>query len=449
MKNKQQILSGWGNFPTKQCTVFRPERPQDVGDIYLEYNASVIARGAGKSYGDAALNREGVILSERLNKFLAFDKEKGIITTQSGVTLSEILAVSVPEGWFLPVIPGTKYVSAGGCFASNVHGKNEYKFGEFASHVASVKLRLPNREVIHCSQYTNPEIFWATAGGMGMTGYIEEISIKLFPISSARMKVETARVKNLEELMEKMRSAVGNSEYMVGWVDHFGTGKDFGRGVFERAYHVKKPDMSLKRHVEHEPRINVPFFMPSFILNKYSMSVYNGFKFASVGETAKTRTKNFSSFFHPLDAIGNWNRLYGRRGFLQYQCLIPEGKDAIENMKKILKTIQAKNLFSFLAVIKYHGPHQGMLSFSKDGFSMALDIINTPAVHGLLDEIDEFLCSVGGRVYLAKDARLKPISFERMYADNLPEWRKIIKQVDPKCKIHSSMARRLGLRGKS
>ena len=440
----QKILSGWGNFPIKQCEVFRPERQKDVADIYMEHGATLVARGAGKSYGDAALNREGVILSDRLNKFLGFNAERGIVNVQPGVTLAEILSASIAEGWFLPVIPGTKYASAGGCFAANVHGKNEYKQGEFAANVLNLKLRLPNRELVHCSEDTNSELYWATAGGMGMTGFIEEIALRLMPISSTKMKVDKVRVDNIEEMAERMRKGVGNSEYMVGWIDHFGSGKNLGQGIFERASHVKKTEPALANYKAKEPGLCVPFNLPGFVLNRYSMKLYNQMRFAGIGYSTKSNIKNFEGFFHPLDGIKNWNRLYGKKGFLQYQFLVPESDEAVENIKTILKKIQDKGLFSFLAVIKYHGPHRGFLSFSDDGFSVALDFPNIPEVHSLLDEIDEFLCTIGGRVYLAKDARLKPANFEKMYGDVLPEWRKIIREVNPKHKIYSSMARRLG-----
>jgi decaprenylphospho-beta-D-ribofuranose 2-oxidase len=307
---------------------------------------------------------------------------------------------------------------------------------------------LPNRETVTCSPDKNEEIFWATVGGMGMTGFIEEVTLKLMPISSTKMKVEKVRVSNLAEMIARFQEGVGNSEYMVGWIDHFGKDAAIGRGVFERAVHVKKPDGSLVKYKNSNPKISIPFFLPSFVLNKFTMAIFNKIKFFSVKNIPTSSVQDFQGFFHPLDGIENWNRLYGKRGFLQYQCLVPDGEDVLENIRIILKTIQERGLFSFLAVIKYHGPQEGMMSFSKDGFSLALDFPNTPAVHVMLDEIDEFLCNIGGRVYLGKDARMKSGAFEKMYAHALPKWRKILKQIDPKGKIHSSMARRLGFKEK-
>ncbi len=443
---KRMRLSGWGHFPTRTCVTYRPEKVRDVDAVYAAHDGTVLMRGSGKSYGDAALNREGVMLTERLNRFLAFDESRGVIRTQGGVTLAEILQVVVPKGWFLPVLPGTKYATIGGALACNIHGKNHYKVGDIAPHVEEAVLRLSTGEVVSCSPENNADAFWATAGGMGMTGCVEEVSLKLLPITSAHLSTERRRVKNIEEMAEHFRSGVARADYMMGWIDHFGEEDELGRGVFESATHVDRHDQSLWQYGE-EKVFNVPCHIPSWVLNKYSMHVYNWLRFRGVGEKPVKETRAFEDFFHPLDGLGNWNKLYGKRGFLQYQFLVPESMLAVEQLRKVLEMIQRSGQFSFLAVIKYHGPHEGMLSFPSDGFSVALDFPNTSRVHALLDQVDDYLCTIGGRVYLAKDARLKPYTFERMYGEHLAKWRRVVQELDPGRKIQSTMDRRLGMRG--
>ncbi len=408
----------------------------------------MVAQGMGKSYGDAALNMSGTIVTERLSRFLKFDTKTGVIRAEAGVTLADIMQVAIPKGWFLPVIPGTKYATVGGCFASNVHGKNAYKVGEFAAHVQAVLIRLASGKAVECTPKEHADIFWATAGGMGMTGVIEEVQLQLMPIRSAQLEVEKIRVQNIDDMLAQFRQHhKKNADYMVGWIDHFGKGEALGRGVFEAASHVNeaKPE-TLSKFKLRAPEFDMPFYLPSFVLNKYLMAYYNRSRFSSVPKEPKKTVMAFDGFFHPLDAIGKWNKLYGRRGFLQYQCLVPEGKRVAQNLKQILSMIQESGLFSCLAVIKYHGKKEGMLSFSDEGFSLALDFPNTPKVHALLDALDTYLCTIGGRVYLAKDARLKPNHFEKMYQHALPRWRKLLKEVDPKGKIHSAMSERLGFR---
>jgi FAD/FMN-containing dehydrogenase len=431
-----------------KCRLYRPEKVSDVPKVIKECHAGVIAHGGGMSYGDASLNKAGVLLTERLERFLAFDLKKGHITVEAGVTLAEILGVIVPQGWFLPVIPGTKFATAGGCFAANVHGKNAYKRGEFAKWVSSIVLRTVEGKQLTCSPGSHSDIFWATAGGMGMTGVIEELTLRLVPISAAELQVERCRTKNLEDMVQQFRQGLKrNADYMVGWIDHFGKGAQLGRGVFESAWHTKeKHPESLKAYKAGKPEFDVPFYLPPFILNKYVMAYYNQTRFAGLTHTPKQSKTKLDGFFHPLDTIGKWNRLYGRRGFLQYQCLVPESGRISAQLKQILEMIQKSGEFSFLAVLKYHGRKEGIMSFSEPGFSLALDFPNTPKVLKLLAQVDEYLCSIGGRVYLAKDARLEAKRFEKMYRHALPKWRRILKRVDPKGKLRSEMAARLGFR---
>lgn len=442
-------LSGWGRFPIEKCVMYRPEKQREIAEILRKEKHPLIARGAGKSYGDSSLNPKGVIACERLDRFLSFDAAHGIMRVQAGVTLADILHVAIPRGWILPVIPGTKFATAGGSFASNVHGKNHFKDGDFAAHVTDVLLRLPGGETAHCSAQDNSDLYWATAGGMGMTGVIEEITLKLKPIASASVRTWTRKVTSIEEMTALFREHETSADYMVGWIDHFAKGEHLGRGVFEKAEHanaeIGKPLSSYRIKASS---LAVPRWFPGFLMNRYTMWLYNTLRFAFYSTKYRIEVKDFESFFHPLDGIRNWNYLYGRKGFLQYQCVIPEGLHAMEQMRHILQMIQESGKFSYLAVIKYHRAHEGIMSFPIQGFSLALDFPNTTDVHALLHQVDHYLCGIGGRVYLAKDARLSPQHFEQMYAHELPKWRKILKLVDPKGKMNSSMAQRLGFREK-
>ncbi len=446
-KSKKILLTNWGNYPRAECYVYRPEKSKTITEIYQNHSKSLISRGTGKSYGDSSLNKDGVISTERLNKFVDFDDVRGIIICQPGATLEEILNVSVLKGWFLPVIPGTKYASIGGCVAANVHGKNHYNSGDIGEHIISLKLKLPGGEVIECSKDRDSEIFLATIGGMGMTGFIEEISLKLKPIETISLGTETCRADNIEEMIELFRKETTSSDYMIGWIDHFGAGKNLGRGIFEKASHIKLPEgKPLGNYINNKSLISIPKFFPSFLLNKYSMVFYNKLRFFGVTKNYRKKIKDFSGFFHPLDGIRNWNNLYGKKGLLQYQFLVPDNSESVENIRKILSMIQENGFFSFLAVIKYHRDGIGMVSFSKKGFSIALDFIVEDKIFSLLNNVDDFLAKIGGRVYLAKDARLTRDSFEKMYFSDLLKWKRVLKKVDPEGKLSSEMAKRLGFK---
>lgn len=428
-----------------ECPVYRPEKEREVPVVMASHGSALVARGMGRSYGDASLNSGGIISSERLNRFIEFDAEKGVITAEGGVSLAEILDIAVVKGWFLPVVPGTKYASLGGAIACNIHGKNHYAKGDFAEYVLHLKLCLPNGESLDCSAAKNAEIFWATCGGMGMTGYIERATLQLIPIESASLGCWRVKAENIEEMVALFRENATNSDYMIGWIDHFARGKNLGAGIFEKSNHCKLTDgLPLGKYREKPPSFSVPKFFPAFTLNKYSMALYNRARFCGIGKKGATMKRNFFEFFHPLDALKNWNRMYGNNGFFQYQFIVPEGKNAAIDMRNILQLIQDSEHFSFLAVIKYHRGGKGLMTFPIAGFSIALDFPAGEKILGLLDKIDEELCRTGGRIYLAKDARAKPGTIEKMYGKNFREWKKIIKEIDPQNKMDSAMGKRLG-----
>ncbi|MDE3015807.1 MAG: FAD-binding oxidoreductase [Pseudomonadota bacterium] len=441
---KQETLYGWGHFPGARCLSYRPEKRRDLDALLSRHGEALLARGLGRSYGDAALQPAGTVKTERLDHIISFEAGEGVLQAQAGVTLADVMALCIPCGWLPPVIPGTKHVSLGGAFACNVHGKNHWRFGDFAEHVLSIRLRLASGEIVECTKQDNRDLFWATAGGMGMTGIIEEVTLKLRPVASASLKTTAYRVDSIADMIAAFEHYRSNSDYMVGWVDHMADG-GAGRGIFEAASHSAPEEggAPLKKFLSPEIKFFLPCFLPSFTLNRVTMSLYNKWRFRRYSEERREDIVGFEDFFHPLDAIGNWNRLYGRRGFFQYQCLLPDAPDIVEQVRTLLSAIHKRKCFSFLAVIKYHREGKGYLTFSKEGYSIALDFPNTRRARALLPQIDRWVADRGGRVYLAKDALLSPDLFYRMYGQSAQDWMQVLRKADPAGRFTSLMSDRL------
>jgi decaprenylphospho-beta-D-ribofuranose 2-oxidase len=441
---KKEELSGWGHVPVAMCDSMRPEKIRDLQTLVTAEGEPLIARGLGRAYGDAALAPTGTVRTERFDHFIRFDPQSGIVQAQAGVTLEDILQIIIPKGWLLPAIPGTRHATLGGAVACNVHGKNQYLTGELGEHVLRLKILVANGESIECAPDENNGLFWATIGGMGMTGIIEEVTLQLKSITSSSLKTLTYRVEAIEDMVAAFEHYRNKSDYMVGWIDHMAQGPELGRGVFEAANHITPEEGGAPLRVMKNRNIfNVPFMFPSFTLNRQSMALYNRWRFKRCGYERKTDIVDFTGFFHPLDGIGNWNRLYGKRGFYQYQCLFPETQEVAAHLRRLLKFIQQKKCFSFLAVIKYHRDAKGLLSFSKQGYSLALDFPNTKAVRALIPQLDRFVAERGGRVYLAKDALLSPELFTQMYGKKGQEWLELLREIDPNARFQSLMSKRL------
>ena len=441
---KKDRLSGWGHTTVAACRTFRPEKRRELQQV-IQQDGPALARGLGRSYGDASLEPSGTVRMERLNHFISFDTKKGIVCAQAGVTLADLMEIVIPRGWFPYTIPGSRNITLGGAFACNIHGKNHWKEGDFAEHVKSVRVILANGESVECSPTSDSALFWATAGGMGMTGIIEQITLQLKPITSTSLSATTYRVDSLADMIAAFEHYRDGSDYMVGWIDHMAKGEEIGRGIFEAAKHTT-PDEGGTPLASFKPAqtsMNVPFFLPSFILNRYSMALYNKLRFRKYSAWRQTQTIDFNTFFHPLDKIGNWNRLYGRRGFFQYQCVFPETPDVVKQIRTFLSALQRQKIFSFLAVIKYHRDGKGLLTFSKRGYSIALDFPNTKRVRSILPQIDRWIAENGGRVYLAKDALLTHDVFSAMYGQSGTDWLKLLRDIDPECKFTSLMSQRL------
>lgn len=426
MKNYQS----WGRYPKID------NDKQDVYHVYPDSfsfpdteNGSAdsplfLAYAQGRSYGDVCQNTKGILLdTQHLDHFIQYDKEKGILRCEAGVTFENILQLIIPHNWFLPVTPGTKYISVGGAIANDIHGKNHHKAGTFGQHVLKLELLRSNGERHICSPTENTELFNATIGGLGLTGLINWVEFSLKKIPGSNIEQETIRFNNLKEFYKLSDESDKDWEYTVAWIDCLATGDELGRGLFIRGNHCA----SAKKHKFKPSKLSVPFDAPAFLLNKYTVNAFNQFYFK---RPIKQFTKvNFDPFFYPLDAIANWNRLYGKKGFMQYQCLIPtEYRE--KAMHEILSIISESGQGSFLSVLKEFGNIQspGLLSFPRQGTTLALDFPNRgQKTLELLNRLDAVTLKYNGSVYPAKDARMSPDSFAQYY----PNWNEFEAFIDP------------------
>jgi len=429
----------WGRFPQ-----VRPERVvpvywrDEIPDL-ATFERPVLPYAYGRSYGDSCLNEDGITLDvSNLRHFLSFDEEQGLLCCEAGVTLAEVLDVIVPRGWFLPVTPGTKYVSIGGAIANDVHGKNHHKAGTFGCHVTRFELLRSDGQRLICSPTENSEFFRATIGGLGLTGVILWAEFRLKRIHSPLIVMDRIRFSSLDEYRELATASDRDFEYTVSWVVCLGSKNEVGRGFFMRGNHDTSTRRVVQRRRSRLP-LTVPFDFPSFTLNRLSIHAFNRLYYHAQSVKHVRKTVHYDSFFYPLDAIHHWNRMYGKRGFFQYQFVVPfEG--GYEVMQAIMNCISRSGEGSFLTVLKSFGDVEspGMLSFPRPGLTLALDFAN----HGtktlrLLDRLDAMVREAGGCIYPAKDARMRADDFQRAY----PQWKTFEQYIDPK--FSSSFWRRV------
>lgn len=441
-----ESLSGWGNFPTAPASLVRPERFREL----KPQPGQQIVRGRGRSYGDAALCTDGtVILTERLDRFLEFNENTGVLRAEAGATLNDILEFFVPKGWFVPVTPGTKYCSLGGCLAADVHGKNHHHSGTFSKHVKSANLILADGTSAAISPELNQDIFWATAGGMGLTGIVSEMSLQLLPIETAYIQVQHREAKNIDHALDMLSNDQLDDEYSVAWIDCMSTGEQLGRSVVMTGHHIPKIDLPLKLSSEPLPgvnrvRANIPFNFPNWALNPTTIKAFNNvYNWSQVRK--RSFVTHFEHFFYPLDRIRGWNKMYGKRGFVQYQFVLPTNTSRA-GMREILTQLTSRKQASFLAVLKrFGGQGDGLMSFPTAGFTLALDIPMNQDLLPLLDILDESVERHGGKQYLAKDSRLKAERIPGMYP-RLNEFREVLNRIDPDHRFESDLSRRLELR---
>ncbi|WP_426276866.1 FAD-binding protein [Chryseobacterium sp. S-02] len=408
--NFVQKVTNWGNFPVVEKEMKSDDSFKKIKDFVLTHN-EVIARGNGRCYGDASLG-ENIFSTKKLNKFISFDRLNGIIECESGVLLSEVLEISVPQGYFLYVTPGTKFISVGGAIASDVHGKNHHAEGCFSEYVIEFKLMIENGEIITCSREENSAKFWATIGGMGLTGIILSAKFKLKNIESAYIRQESIKAENLDEIF-KLFDESESWTYNVAWIDCLQTGKNIGKSILMRGEHafahelpqnLKEKPLRLKK--KFQP--TVPFYFPGFVLNKFTVKIFNLLYFKKQSKKEVKSIVDYETFFYPLDVVNDWNKIYGKSGFIQYQMVIPKEKGK-EGMKKILETIARSGNGSFLAVLKLFGKNnpEAYNSFPIEGYTLALDFRVNSKLKTLVAQLDSIVQEFGGRIYLTKDSMSK------------------------------------------
>jgi len=422
----RDAFDSWGRLPgAKQAGVTLWSR---VDPLPTTSGGSVLPYGQGRSYGDCCLNSDGwVLATRRLDRFIDFDPVAGILTCESGVILREIIDLCLPKGWFPPVVPGTQFVSVGGAIANDVHGKNHHRTGTFGSHVVKFELLRSNGERLICSEQDNPEWFRATIGGLGLTGLITWAQLNLRRVGSALVELENVPFASLEEFWDLSEASDRDFEYTVAWFDCYSFDDGRLRGIFARARHPESADGTLSRD-RPRARLSVPFDVPAWMLNPAVVRLFNKAYHASKRRRGIRRV-GMDSFLFPLDAIRHWNRLYGRKGFMQLQCVFPEAV-GVQGASELLQTISDSREGSFLSVLKRFGSRRspGLLSFPEPGITVALDFQNRgPSTRELLGECQEVVKTYSGRIYPAKDACMTPSIFDA----TCPAWRDLVPYIDP------------------
>ncbi|KIA83192.1 FAD-linked oxidase [Kaistella solincola] len=409
--NFKRQVSNWGNFPVVEKEM-RSENSLAKIQEFVRNNHEIIARGNGRCYGDAAL-AENIFSTKRLNKFITFDRLNGIIECESGVLLSEVLEVIIPQGYFLYVTPGTKFITIGGAIASDVHGKNHHAEGCFSEYVLEFSLLNENGEVLNCSRSENAEKFWATIGGMGLSGIILSAKFKLKNIETSYIRQESIKAENLDEIFQLFDESESWT-YNVAWIDCLQTGENLGRSILIRGEHAFKQELpkSLQKNpLKLEKKISpkIPFFFPGFVLNNLTVKLFNFFYFKRQRPKVVKNFVHYEAFFYPLDVVTDWNRIYGKNGFIQYQLVLPK-ETGKEGMKIILETIAESGNGSFLAVLKLFGEQnkESYNSFPIEGYTLALDFKMNAKLKNLVEKLDKIVESYGGRIYLTKDSMSKP-----------------------------------------
>ena len=439
-------LQGWGRSTRSVAELVAPADETGVAHL-LAHSPAAIARGLGRSYGDAAQLSGGVVLDCRELRGIGPIDAAGRVSVGAGVSIDELLETIMPRGWFVPVTPGTRQVTIGGAIAADVHGKNHHRDGSLGAHVLELRLVTP-RGAVTVSPESDPQLFWATIGGMGLTGVVTRATLGLVAIETDQVLVDTERFDDLDGVMRAMTEGDDAYRYSVAWVDCVTRGAHMGRAILTRGDHARAGDVkAASLSAPRRSRLRVPVDAPSRLLNATTVRAFNEFWFRTAPRREVGELQSIPSFFHPLDAVGGWNRLYGRRGFVQYQFCVPDS--TAETVVGAVTRLSSARVPSFLAVLKRFGPSSpGPLSFPMPGWTLALDLpIGPTALPGVLDSLDELVLSAGGRVYLAKDARLDPESARAMYP-RLDEFLAVKDRVDPEHRLTSDLARRLHLEGK-
>lgn len=439
-------VSNWGNYPRVEANFYEFEDVETLRSLLAQVD-NVIPRGNGRCYGDQALAPQ-IISTLKYNKFLSFDAQQGMLHCQSGVKLSEVLDVVVPRGWFLPVTPGTKLITVGGAIASDVHGKSQHKAGNFSDHLLEIELMLGDGSLVTCSKHENPDLFWTTCGGNGLTGVILSAKLRLIPVETAYIAQDSIKAENLDQMMDLFEESESWT-YSVAWIDCLAGGQSLGRGFIMRGEHAKvaalQTDAQRRNPLRPAPKLklNVPIYFPGFSLNKLSVKLFNEILYRRHPAGMVKTIEDYDTFFYPLDSILNWNRIYGKRGFTQYQFILPKTESRV-GLVRILDKIRERGIVPFLAVLKLYDRQNSYLPFAMKGYSMALDFPITDRLFGFLDELDQIVLEHGGRLYLTKDVRMNRDMFQRSYpeADRFID---NIKNLNHGAKFRSFQSDRVGI----
>ncbi|MCX4548742.1 FAD-binding oxidoreductase [Streptomyces sp. NBC_01500] len=442
-------VSGWGRTAPTTSLLVRPRTYEEAAAAVRGCGArGSIARGLGRAYGDAAQNAGGAVLDMTgLDRIRSIDADTGVVVCDAGVSLHRLMEVLLPLGWFVPVTPGTRYVTVGGAIGADIHGKNHHVSGAFSRHVRSLDL-LTADGTVHTTA-PGAALFDATAGGLGLTGVILSATVQLLPVETSSMSVDTERATDLDDLMARLTATDHHYRYSVAWIDLLARGASTGRSVLTRGEHAPLdalPARARRAPLSFRPgRLPAPPpFLPDGLLGRTSVGIFNELWYRRAPRLRRGEIQRLTTFFHPLDGVPHWNRIYGRGGFVQYQFVVGYGQE--ETLRRIVRRISARGCPSFLAVLKRFGEADpGWLSFPLPGWTLALDIpANLTGLGTFLDELDEEVVGAGGRVYLAKDSRLRPDHLAAMYP-RLDDFRALRAELDPGSVFTSDLSRRLGL----
>ncbi|MBS1849153.1 MAG: FAD-binding oxidoreductase [Actinobacteria bacterium] len=442
-------ITGWGRTPVSTGRLTQPTSVEQVAEALAGASSrGVIARGLGRSYGDPAQNAGGTVLDmTAMQGITAFDPESGVVTALAGTSLGDLMRWLIPEGWFVPVTPGTRHVTVGGAIANDIHGKNHHSAGSWGRHVTAMTLVTPANGIVTVAPDSDPDLFWATIGGIGLTGIIVDATFRMHRISTSTILADTDKTPDAQSVMDLMTTGDADYEYSVAWIDLSSTGSKLGRSVLDRGRFAEVDE--LDGDARHDPLaydarelLKVPITAPRGLLNPLTVRAFNEAWFRKAPKRHHRRNLTIPAYFHPLDMLGNWNRGYGPAGLLQWQIIVPFGAE--ETMHRVISELAATQVASVVNVLKRFGPaNPGFLSFPREGWTLSVDLAADVTRAGpVLDRLDRWVIEAGGRHYLAKDSRMRPETFAAGYP-RLDEFRAVRDRVDPEHVLRNDLARRL------